>query len=411
MYGAKRLGVIKENCLLMKKPTQNGNATPVIVTASKPPAKTSIYPLGKKHYESTDRLGNVRVTYTEKKSWNNGKFALNVSSSQDYYPFGSVMEGRGYNLMAYRYGVQGQEKVNEVSGSENHYTALFWEMAPRLGRRWNVDPKPVALESVYAVNRDNPNWYTDPNGDFTIVDDAIVGFFKGLFGKRGSDGKFSEGGTSRIGNAFRRAGRDATNSAKIWGGLFASDKEKSFGGRVLEVASRLTWQLPQTIGGLLYNQGASMFGNVSGVEYFHGATAVKGAGIGGGAVTLGSYISLSHTSLDPQANVGVGPGSYTFMHEYGHYLQSQRNGPSYLFKYGLPSIFAANWTEWDANQRAANYFHKIQPSFTWDPNFYPVGTLEHTYSRLPAGGKIHNTKWWEYFILPAVPVLNINKPR
>ncbi|GIV44923.1 MAG: hypothetical protein KatS3mg035_2046 [Bacteroidia bacterium] len=58
MYGAKRLGVIKENCLLMKKPTQNGNATPVIVTAGKPPAKTSIYPLGKKHYESTDRLKN-----------------------------------------------------------------------------------------------------------------------------------------------------------------------------------------------------------------------------------------------------------------------------------------------------------------------------------------------------------------
>ncbi|GIV45023.1 MAG: hypothetical protein KatS3mg035_2146 [Bacteroidia bacterium] len=48
MYGEKRLGVIKENRFLMKKPTQNGMATPVIVTASKPPVKTSIYPLGKK---------------------------------------------------------------------------------------------------------------------------------------------------------------------------------------------------------------------------------------------------------------------------------------------------------------------------------------------------------------------------
>jgi hypothetical protein len=310
----------------------------------------------------------------------------------------------------YRYGFNGQEKDDEVAGNGNSYTAEFWQYDSRLGRRWNVDPKPVAWESVYAVNRNNPIWYSDPKGDFAIVDDAVVGFFKGLFGKRGSDGKFSEGGTSRIGNAFRRAGRDATNSAKIWGGLFASDKEKSFGGRVLEVVSRFTWQLPQTIGGLLYNQGASMFGNVSGVEYFHGATAVKGAGIGGGAVTLGSYISLSHTTLDKEANVGIGPGSYTFMHEYGHYLQSQRNGVSYLFKYGLPSIFGAHWTEWDANQRAANYFNKLSPTTPWNPNYYLPSTWQHTYSKLPDGGKIHNTKWWEYFILSLVPILNIDKP-
>ncbi|GIV45115.1 MAG: hypothetical protein KatS3mg035_2238 [Bacteroidia bacterium] len=68
MYGEKRLGEIKENRFLMKKPTQNGIATPLIVTASKPPANTSIYSHGKKHYETTDWLGNVRVTYTDKKS-------------------------------------------------------------------------------------------------------------------------------------------------------------------------------------------------------------------------------------------------------------------------------------------------------------------------------------------------------
>ena len=347
-----------------------------------------------------------QYTYNAKKA-----SGVCLQNTSDYSPFGVLLDGRTMQKTGYRYGFNTQENVDEVSGIGNHTTAMYWEYDPRLGRRWNVDPKPVVWESVYAVNRNNSIWYTDPNGDFAIVDDAFVGFFKGLFGKRGSDGKFSEGGTSRIGNAFRRAGRDATNSAKIWGGLFASDKEKSFGGRVWEVASRFAWQLPQTIGGLLYNQGASMFGNVSGVEYFHGATAVKGAGIGGGAITLGSYISLSHISLDREANVGIGKGSYTFMHEYGHYLQGQRNGPSYLFKYGLPSIFGAYWTEWDANQRAANYFHKIQTSFTWNPNYYPPGSWQHTYSKLPTGGVVHNTKWWEYFILPAVPVLNINKPK
>ncbi|GIV44915.1 MAG: hypothetical protein KatS3mg035_2038 [Bacteroidia bacterium] len=159
MYGEKRLGVIKENKFLMKKPMQNGIATPVIVTASKPPVKTSIYTLGKKHYESTDWLGNVRVTYTDKKSWNNGKFALNVSSSQDYYPFGSVMEGRKYNLSAYRYAFNTQERIPELN--ESHYTALYWEYDGRLARRWNVDSKLSPFVSAYAVLGDNPVYFID----------------------------------------------------------------------------------------------------------------------------------------------------------------------------------------------------------------------------------------------------------
>ncbi len=163
MYGEKRLGVIKENKFLMKKPTQNGIVTPVIVTAGKPPAKTSIYPLGKKHYETTDWLGNVRVTYTDKKSWNNGKFALNVSSSLDYYPFGSVMEGRKYNLSAYRYAFNTQERVPELN--ESHYTALYWEYDPRVVMRWNIDPKPNPSICMYSILQGNPIWYTDHKGD------------------------------------------------------------------------------------------------------------------------------------------------------------------------------------------------------------------------------------------------------
>ncbi len=173
MYGEKRLGVIKENRFLMKKPTQNGIATPVIVTASKPLVKTSIYPLGKKHYETTDRLGNVRVTYTDKKSCQQNKFALNVSSSQDYYPFGSVMEGRKYNLTAYRYAFNTQERVPELN--ESHYTALYWEYDGRLARRWNVDSKLSPFVSAYAVLGDNPLWYTDVLGD-TIKISYRAGF-------------------------------------------------------------------------------------------------------------------------------------------------------------------------------------------------------------------------------------------
>jgi hypothetical protein len=43
--------------------------------------------------------------------------------------------------------------------------ALFWEMDTRIVRRWNVDPKSIPEESVYAVNRNNPIQLNDPLGD------------------------------------------------------------------------------------------------------------------------------------------------------------------------------------------------------------------------------------------------------
>src|SRR5690554_4537462 len=67
--------------------------------------------------------------------------------------------------MAYRYGYNTQERVDEVSGKGNHYTAEFWEYSPRLGRRWNIDPVVKPWESGYAVMGNNPIWNIDPNGD------------------------------------------------------------------------------------------------------------------------------------------------------------------------------------------------------------------------------------------------------
>ena len=58
-----------------------------------------------------------------------------------------------------------QEKVDEISGSGNHYTATHWEYDPRLGRRWNQDPKPNPSISNYAAFANNPIWYTDHDGD------------------------------------------------------------------------------------------------------------------------------------------------------------------------------------------------------------------------------------------------------
>src|SRR5690554_3614816 len=66
----------------------------------------------------------------------------------------------------YRFGFNGQEKVNEISGMGNHNTAEFWEYDTRLGRRWNVDPVDQISVSNYAVNGNNPIWAYDVLGNF-----------------------------------------------------------------------------------------------------------------------------------------------------------------------------------------------------------------------------------------------------
>src|SRR5690625_1299652 len=58
----------------------------------------------------------------------------------------------------YRFGFNGQEKVNEIAGMGNHNTAEFWEYDTRLGRRWNLDPVDQISVSNYAVNGNNPIW-------------------------------------------------------------------------------------------------------------------------------------------------------------------------------------------------------------------------------------------------------------
>jgi RHS repeat-associated protein len=73
-------------------------------------------------------------------------------------------------VRAYRYGFNGQERTDELKGAGNHYTAQFWEYDPRLGRRWNLDPKPNPSISQYATFENSPIWFSDPYGDSVNID-------------------------------------------------------------------------------------------------------------------------------------------------------------------------------------------------------------------------------------------------
>jgi hypothetical protein len=58
------------------------------------------------------------------------------------------------------------EMDKEVFGSTGtSYTAEFWQYDSRIGRRWNLDPKPNPAISQYATFALNPIWYSDVLGD------------------------------------------------------------------------------------------------------------------------------------------------------------------------------------------------------------------------------------------------------
>lgn len=111
----------------------------------------------------TIRLDNIRLT----KVVNHGYEAVVVRTA-DYYPYGMVMPGRNKEYVAgkYRFGYNGMEMDNEVSGNGNSYTTEFRQYDPRLGRWKSLDPLMGMFPSMspYCAFDNNPIYYTDIYG-------------------------------------------------------------------------------------------------------------------------------------------------------------------------------------------------------------------------------------------------------
>jgi len=67
----------------------------------------------------------------------------------------------------YRFGFNGFEDDNEVSGQGNSYTTLYRQYDPRLGRWKSLDPAMAKYpgQSPYVTFNNNPIFWTDPFGD------------------------------------------------------------------------------------------------------------------------------------------------------------------------------------------------------------------------------------------------------
>lgn len=110
------------------------------------------------HYEITDHLGNVRVSFKD----NSG--AAELESWADYYPFGSLLPGRNSNPTTYRYSYQGQEDALN-SQWKNFDLRMF---NTDLGRWMAPDPY-GQFHSPYLAMANNPISAIDPDGGFSQI--------------------------------------------------------------------------------------------------------------------------------------------------------------------------------------------------------------------------------------------------
>jgi hypothetical protein len=179
---------------------------------------------------------------------------------------------------------------------------------------------------------------------------------------------------------------------RFWWGHFRG------GPRVL--LSRYTWELLQTVVGfwagvvaILRARHALALGRWGDVLVVRGWRHQDCWG----GICFGSVI-IGDTRIDATIN------NRLFMHEYGHTLQSRASGPTYLLRYGLPSLISAfgpgyhslHPVELDANFRAKRFFEQ-QPGFlSWPVVSCPVLEDQTTL----------RSAWWEY-LPPFFPLYHL----
>jgi RHS repeat-associated protein len=185
LYGSSRLGVYsKEEIVANRIGVWNGTAfvpgDPPIYTINGAPAASIVFDeqVGFKNYELTNHLGNVLATVTDRKVPSiNGTsydyFNAQITSITDYYPFGMQIEERSWvtNNNGYRFGFNGQEKENDISGNDGDNLTFTYRMHDaRLGRFLSVDP----LAHSYPDN----STYAFAQNSVTAGDDLEGGEFR-----------------------------------------------------------------------------------------------------------------------------------------------------------------------------------------------------------------------------------------
>ena len=171
-------------------------------------------------------------------------------------------------------------------------------------------------------------------------------------------------------------------AAQITQGLFMTDNKRSPWGRVWQLLSRFTWELPQTFVGWLYSVMRALAGRVDRIDTLGGITLATKLGCGYSmGVSLGTFVDLWAGPWMLGEGEAYILGNPICMHEFGHTVDSRLFGWFYLPVIGLSSLLSAMgkgnhnvfWTEIRANRHARRYFSKYY-SVAWNETGYPTQT-------------------------------------
>jgi RHS repeat-associated protein len=178
MYGSQRLGYLEDDVFMGRKCISKwcNVLTPVLPMFPSTLSSSVSVVFGKKRYELSDWLGNVRVVINDRKTpVNIGAttvgYEAQVINVNDYYSYGSTINERTYDYSStkFRFAFNGKELDNEVYGFGNFqdYGARMYNT--RLGRFISPDPlivgqKKYAWLSGYQFAGDMPTKFIDMDG-------------------------------------------------------------------------------------------------------------------------------------------------------------------------------------------------------------------------------------------------------
>lgn len=91
---------------------------------------------GTRVYEGSNHLGNVLISYSDRRILTNGNtYRVDVVSASDYYPFGMSMEKR--TVSEGKFGFNGKENIEEVDGWQDYGERMYNRL---IGRFPTADP-------------------------------------------------------------------------------------------------------------------------------------------------------------------------------------------------------------------------------------------------------------------------------
>ena len=296
-----------------------------------------------------------------------------------YPSFGSAITDMQYvndTNRSYRYGFNGMERTDELQNGDE-YTTEYRQYDARLGRWFSTDPEEKSLIDLnpYNAMNNSPVFFSDPKGDFVIA--GVVGFFKGLF--RNSS-NFQYQGLSNGEHAgesmFRKRIREASNesihsmanSINITLGVFAGDGRKGGFRAATRFISRLTWELPQTIYGLLTGYATNLFFDVKSVGYKRGLTVLELNGNNNISFVSGHVLITTSHEFRYKTDADPGLGIANEHYFVGQSSLSSRLGPLFIFAQiieGMGALFkTTTFVDRMITQRGhyvwQHYIHKLR---------------------------------------------------